>query len=434
LQLSFDKQQPPRKDTPMAKYKKRKRQTTTSVTPLQLGAAVPVVRQTLDDHVRQAIQEKLPELLELEVQEYLGRQRYEHQRPGVAKQYRNGYAQERCLTCGCGSIGVRVPRLRERYESHIVGRYQRMSGEVKATLPELYLHGLSTGDFSQCLHLLLGADAPLSGSTIVRLKKSWKHDYEQWRERKLDAEYLYVWVDGVYPKAGPVDERTALLVVIGLNRKGEKEVLAIEEGPKESADSWRDLLRQLKRCGVQWIGLVIADGIDAIWKALRDVFPPTRQQRCWIHKMRNVLDKVPQSAHDEVKGALDAIYRATAREKAFSAKERFIRLYRERFPKAVASLEEAGDRLFSYFDFPSLHWKSIKSTNVIESIFATVKLRTDATRRIRKQESATYLVFKLLVTAERRLNRIRGYKLVPETIDTCKAQRKLKQTPLRIAA
>jgi transposase-like protein len=415
----------------MAKYKKHRRQTTTNV---ELGKGRPVVRQTLDDHVRQAIQEKLPELLELEVQEYIGRQRYEHHRPDVAKQYRNGYAQERCITCGCGSIGVRVPRLREPYESHIVGRYQRMSGEVKATLPELYLHGLSTGDFSQCLHLLLGADAPLSDSTIVRLKKSWKQEYERWRERKLDAEYLYVWVDGVYPKAGPVDERTALLVVVGLNRKGEKELLAIEEGPRESADSWRDLLRQLKRRGVQWIGLVIADGIDGIWKALRDVFPLARQQRCWIHKMRNVLDKVPQSAHDEVKHALDAIYRATAREKALSATARFVRLYRERFPRAVASLEEAGERLFSYFEFPRLHWKSIQSTNVIESIFATVKLRTDATRRIRKQESATYLVFKLLVTAERRFNCIRGYRLVPETIDTLKAQVNLKQAPVRIAA
>lgn len=415
----------------MAKYKKRKRHTSTSA---QMREVIPMIRQTLDDHVRQAIREKLPELLELELQEYLGRQRYAHHHPGDAKQYRNGLAQERQITCGCGSIGVRVPRLREPYESRIVGRYQRMSDGVKATLPELYLHGLATGDFSQCLHLLLGADAPLSDATIVRLKKKWEQDYECWRERTLNADYLYVWVDGVYPKAGPVDERTALLVVVGLNRKGEKEILALEEGPRESAESWRDLLRQLKRRGVRWIGLVIADGIDAIWKALRDVFPQAGQQRCWIHKMRNVLDKVPQSAHDEVKRALDAIYRATSRARALKAKARFLHLYRERFPKAVASLEEAGDRLFSYFDFPQLHWKSIKSTNVIESIFATVKLRTDATRRIRKQESATYLVFKLLVTAERRLNRIRGYRLVPETIDTRKAQLKTKQTPLRIAA
>jgi putative transposase len=413
----------------MTKYKKQKRQTTRKPKKHETKS---VVHQTLDEHVRQAIAEKLPEILELELQEYLGRQRYEHHLPGVVKQYRNGYGQERFVSCGCGSIGLRIPRLREPYESQIVGRYQRMSDAVKATLPELYLHGLATGDFSQCMHMLLGADAPLSDSTIVRLKTRWKQDYEHWRERKLESDYLYVWVDGVYPKAGPMDERIALLVVVGLNRKGEKVLLAIEEGPRESADSWRELLRKLKRRGVQWIGMVIADGIEGIWKALRDVYPQARQQRCWVHKMRNVLDKVPQHAQEEVKHALRAIYRATSLEKALKAKGRFIRLFQNRFPKAVASLEEAGDRLFSYFTFPHLHWRSIKSTNVIESLFSTVKLRTDAARRIRKQESATYLVFKLLITAERRLNRIRGYKLVPETIDTFKDQ--MTHALLRIAA
>jgi transposase-like protein len=383
---------------------------------------MPEVRHTLDEHIRKAIQEKLPELLEEEIQGYLGRRWYEHHSEESPIHYRNGYGKERRVSTGCGTISLRVPRLREPYESKIVGRYQRMSDQVRATLPELYLHGLATGDFGQCLHFFLGEEAPLSDSTIVRLKETWKKEYSQWKRRQLHKEYLYVWIDGVYPKAGPQDDKMALLVAVGLNRRGEKEILAIEEGYRESSESWRDLLRDVKKRGVRWIGLLIADGIAGVWKALRDVYPHARQQRCWIHKMRNVLDKVPTHAQDEVREELRAMYYAHSRQEALRLKGEFLQKYRSLYPKAVESIEEAGDRLFTYFDFPRSHWPSIKSTNVIESIFSSVKLRTDATRRIRRRDSATYLVYKLLMVAERNLNRIRGFRVVAQLIDTLSNQ------------
>ena len=209
---------------------------------------------SLEDHIRNVFQEKLPQLLEEELQEYLGRAWYARRpEPENRKQYRNGYGKMRTVSCGVGDISLQVPRLREPWHSQIVGRYQRMSDTVRQTLPELYLHGLATGDFQQCLHALLGHDAPLSDSTIVRLKQQWSNEYDQWRRRPLEQDYLYIWVDGVYPKAGPKQENMALLVVVGANRRGEKELLALEEGYRESAESWRDLLRSMKRRGVCWI-------------------------------------------------------------------------------------------------------------------------------------------------------------------------------------
>lgn len=375
------------------------------------------VRQTLDEHLRQLIAAKLPELLEAEVEEYLGRERYEHHAKGEGKQYRNGLGKPRRLYCGLGCIPVRVPRLRERYESKIVTRYQRLSEEMRLLLPQLYAHGLATNDFAPCFEQLLGEDAPLSPNTIVRLKAQWQEEFKAWQQKPLEAEYLYAYVDGVYPKVGPKDEKMALLVAIGVNRLGEKHVLAILEGYRESMQSWRELFRQLKSRGVKWIGMVIADGVDSVRKALREVFPKSREQRCWVHKMRNVLDKVPNVAEAEVKAALQAMYNAQSREEALRLKVAFAAQYHERYPRAVASLEEAGDLLFTYFDFPKEHWKSIKTTNPLESMFSSVRLRTDAARRIPVAASGTHLVFKVLTHAETRLRRINGYKSVAETMD-----------------
>ena len=402
----------------MANSKKRNQSTSRKVSSPE---ATNTVSQSLDEFARQAIAEKLSEILEQEVQEYLGRCRYEHHGKGQEKHYRNGFGKQRHVTVGSGPIPVQVPRLRETYESKIIGRYQRVSDEVKQTLPELYAHGLATGDFSMSLDILLGDKAPLSETSIIRLKSEWKQEYQQWQKRELEEDYLYVWVDGVYPKAGPKDENMALLVVVGLNSRGHKEILAIEEGYRESIESWRDVFRCLKKRGIKWIGMVVADGIDSVWKAIRDVFPKAKKQRCWVHKMRNVVDKVPKHAHDEVLEDVRDIYYARSREQAMQLKQEFIEKYQSLYPRAVASLEEAGEMLFEYFDFPKTHWKSIKSTNVIESMFATVKLRTDAARRIPKRESATYLVFKVLTNAQQRFNRIQGYKLVSKTIEKFKA-------------
>lgn len=401
----------------MARYKKTEPQATTDDAP---------VVQTLNALILGHLSKLLPELVEHEINESLQRQRYEHHEPKAGKQYRNGHHKPRSLACGCGSFSFQLPRLREPFDSQIVKRYQRHTDEIAAVLPQLYLHGLATGDFRDALQALLGEHAPLSPASIVRLKQDWEHEYKAWKERPLQADYLYVWTDGVYPKAGPKDENMAVLVVVGLNRKGEKEILAIEEGYRESEETWRDIFRNLKQRGVRWIGLTIADGLDGLRRAARDVFPLAKHQRCFVHKMRNVLDKIPHELHDEVQKALQKIYNAGSRAQALGLKQTFVASYGQKYPKAVKSLNEAGDLLFSYFDFPEPHWKSIKSTNVIESMFAAVKLRTDAARRIRTRESALYLVFKLLTTQEQRLHKIRGYRRVAETIDAIKHSQHLK--------
>lgn len=406
----------------MKKYKKEQQQTTeTAKTSLSL----------LDELVLLGAQQMVERALEAEVTEYLGRKRYERQMKETEKHYRNGFARKRHLTASCGSFGIRVPRLREQYNSAIVDRYQRLSPQMAALIPELYLHGLASGDFQQCFRAFLGSEAPISETSILRQKQQWEQEYQAWKKRPLEQEYLYVWADGVYPKAGPKDEQMAVLVVIGLNRKGEKEILAIDEGYRESAESWREVFRDLKRRGLRWIGMMIADGVPGLWKALRDAFPTARRQRCWVHKMRNVLDKVPQTVYDEVLQALREIYHATSKDQALGLVEAFIAQYGHRYPKAVACLQESLDVLFSYFHFPRQHWKSIKSTNVIESLFSSVKLRTDAARRIPKRESALYLVFKLLLNQQHRLKKIHGYRLVSQTIDLAQS---IKNPKLRIAA
>lgn len=391
----------------------------------------PLVQMSLDQLVLAGAQQLIIQALHQEIDQYLGRKRYEHHSAGETKQYRNGYGKPRNLTAGCGSFQVQVPRLREPFESQIVDHYQRRTEQIERLFPQLYLHGLSTGDFQECFELILGPEAPLSAASIVRLKQHWQQEYEDWKKRPLEADYLYVWADGVYPEAGPKDEQMAVLVVIGLNSKGEKQVLAIEEGYRESAESWRGLLRDLKKRGVRWMGLVIGDGSLGLWAALRDVFPHTYRQRCWIHKMRNILDKVPQKIHDEVLEALRAIYYAGSKAEALKLKRAFVQRYGKAYPKAVASLQEAGNDLFTYFQFPKEHWKSIKSTNVIESMFSAVKLRTNAARRIPKRESALYLVFKLLMSRQQRLNKIHAYRLVSQIIEQLKP---VNQSKLRIAA
>jgi transposase-like protein len=301
-----------------------------------------------------------------------------------------------------------------------------MSEQMQHLMPQLYLHGLATGDFRQCFDAFVGPDAPLSPASIVRLKQTWQKDYEAWSKRSLEEDYLYAWADGVYPKAGPKRDTMAVLVVVGLNQHGQKEILSLVEGYRESADAWHDVLQDLKRRGVRWIGLMIGDGSLGLWNALRDVFPQAKRQRCFLHKMRNILDKVPASKHDEVLQALRNLYYAGSPEEAQKLVSLFRASYGKLYPKALASLDDVLHELFTYMQFPKQHWPSIKSTNVIESIFASVKLRTNAAKRIPSRESALYLVFKLLITQQQRFRKINAHNLVAETIDQTKLKSSLK--------
>jgi putative transposase len=400
----------------MKKYKKQ----TTVATQIAEN-----IQPSLDHLVLEGARRLIQQALQEEIQAVLGREYYEHHEPGELKRYRNGFGRQRKVVVGSGSIDLRVPRLREPFESQIVGRYQRMSEQMQRLIPQLYLHGLATGDFRQCFDAFVGPEAPLSSASIVRLKQSWQKDYELWSKRSLEEDYLYVWADGVYPKAGPKSDSMAVLVVVGLNRQGQKEILSLVEGYRESADSWRDVLRDLKRRGLKWIGLMIADGSLGLWNALRDIYPQAKRQRCFLHKMRNVLDKVPASKHDEVLQALRQLYYAGSPEEAQRLVSLFRLSYGKFYPKAVASLDSVLDELFTYMQFPKQHWPSIKSTNVIESIFASVKIRTNSAKRIPSRESALYLVFKLVTAQQQRFRKINAYKLVNETIN----QLKLKSTP-----
>jgi len=401
----------------MSKYKK----TDTGSSP---------VRTMLDQLILLGAQKMIEQGLEAEIQDHLGRQRYERKENDKNKQYRNGYSKERHITASIGSMAIRSPRLREPFESQILGRYQRLSDQMQTLVPDLYLHGLSSGDFQQCFQGILGPAAPLSQTSILRMKKDWEEEYQLWKKRRLEKEYLYVWADGVYPKAGPKDDSMAVLVLVGVRRSGEKEILALEEGYRESTESWSDLLRNIQKRGVEWIGMVIADGALGLWKALRNVFPTTKCQRCWIHKMRNVLDKVSARHEDEVRELLRQMYHSDSAKHTKELMAIFRQRYLKLYPKAVNCLEDDREMLLTYFQFPKRHWRSIKSTNVIESMFSTVKLRTNAARRIPRRDSALYLVFKLLTTLQTRLKKLHGYKLVALTID----QLKLKPSKLRLAA
>jgi transposase-like protein len=327
-------------------------------------------------------------------------------------------------------VRLQVPRLRQKYDSKIVGKYERLTPGLQELIPQLYMRGLSLGDFEQAYGWMWGQEAPLSEASILRLKSTWEEHYKDWKKQPLDREYLYVWADGIYPKGGAVDETLSVLAVVGVNRQGRKQLLALEEGYRESEESWTAVFRDLKHRGVRWIGMVIGDGIDGLWKGLRPTFPMALRQRCWVHKMRNVLDKVPKKAHDEVLEALREMYRAKSYDQALKFRAAFIRQYRLTYPKAVESLLEAGDALFTYMRFPKQQWVHLKTTNPIESLFATVRLRTRAARRMRTRMGTVCLVFQILRATEPRLRAVRSPQLVVGTIEELQS----KQSKLRKAA
>lgn len=403
----------------MAKYKKTNEEATAPI------------RSMLDQLILLGAQKMIEQGLEAEIEEYLGRKKYERHEGQSNRQYRNGYSKKRQISAPIGNMSIRHPRLREPFESQILGRYQRRSDQLQALVPELYLHGLSLGDFQQCFQGIFGDAAPLSATSVLRMKKEWEEEYQLWKNRRLEKEYLYVWADGVYPKAGPKDDSMAVLVLVGVNRRGEKEILALEEGYRESAESWCNLLRAIKKRGVEWIGMVIADGALGLWNALRNVFPTTKRQRCWVHKMRNVLDKVSARHEDDVRECLRQMYHSHSAAHTKALMKVFRQRYYTLYPKAVECLEDQHEMLLSYFQFPKKHWRSIKSTNVIESMFSTVKLRTNAARRIPRRDSALYLVFKLLTTLQTRLKKLHGYKLVAQVIDQLHPK---KHSKLRLVA
>jgi len=365
----------------------------------------------LEPFIRTKVQELVQELLEQEVAEHLGRQRYER-REGGQGGYRNGYGRPRQLAMQGGTISVRRPRVREldeEFVSRVLPLFKRHTREVGVMLPELYLHGLALGDFDLAIRGLLGEGAPLSPSSIDRLRSRWQQEFDQWRTRRLDdRELVYVWADGIYVKAGLEKEKAALLVLIGAMKDGTKEVLTVVPGYRESKESWLAVLRDLRDRGLCPPKLVVADGAAGIWGAVDEVWPLADNQRCWNHKIMNVLDRLPKQVQREAKKLLSSIPVAGSSAQAEKLRDAFAERFRARYPQAVTTLERDWDRMLTYYSYPAEHWKHLRTTNVVESPFATVRLRTDAARRFQKTANATAMIWKLLMVAEQRFRKLGG--------------------------
>jgi putative transposase len=365
----------------------------------------------LEEMVRVKVREFIQTLLEEEVTELLGRSKSERREADTSPVYRNGYGRRRRLTLGCGTISLRRPRVRgleERFKSRILPLFVRRTREVNVVLPQLYLHGLAEGDFDLALRGLLGEEAPISASTIARLKEGWQSEWEEWRRRSLAGMRLvYLWVDGVYIKAGLEKTKAALLVAIGALASGEKVVLAVEPGYRESTESWAELLRSLKGRGLNCPRLVVGDGNMGIWSALREVFPAAMEQRCWNHKIRNVLDKLPKRVQGNAKHELQAIVYAESRDEAEARRDEFVRrCCKEGHNRAAETLEQDWERMVTFFRFPREHWKNLRTTNIVESPFAALRLRTDAAKRYKKVATATAVVWKMLLVTEQRFRKL----------------------------
>ncbi len=347
---------------------------------------------TLDELAREGARRMLAVALEAEVAAYVERYRGERDEAGHALVVRNGKARPRRVTLGAGTVEVAAPRVndrrvvegtRQRFTSEILPPYMRRSPKVAEVLPVLYLRGLSTGDFQEALRALLGAEATagLSPSVISRLTGAWEEEYRAWRRRDLsDRDYVYVWVDGVHFRIRLEEDRLCALVVIGVRPDGTKELVAIEDGYRESTESWAALLRDLTRRGMRPPVLAVGDGALGFWAAARDVWPDTREQRCWVHRLANVLDKLPKRLQPKAKAHLREIMNAESRAAAQEEIERFREEYGAKYPKAVASLVRDQDQLLAFFDFPAEHWKHLRTTNPVESTFATVRLRQRVTK------------------------------------------------------
>jgi transposase-like protein len=377
----------------------------------------------LDEIAREGARRMLAQALESEVADYIARNQ-ERDDQGRAQVVRNGKAHPRKVTLGSGTIEVRAPRVddrreaedgsRRRFHSQILPPYMRRSPKVAEVLPILYLRGLSTGDFEEGLAALLGDEASgLSPTTITRLTAAWQADYEAFQKRDLsDRDYVYVWADGVHFRIRLEEDRLCALVMIGVRPDGTKELIAIEDGYRESTESWATLLRDLKRRGMRAPVLAVGDGALGFWKALRDVWPETCGQRCWVHRIANVLDKLPKRLHARAKAALHEIMRAETRNAAEEAIARFEQDYGAKYPKAVASLRRDEGLLLTFFDFPAEHWVHLRTANVIESPFATVRLRQRVTKGAGSRAKGLLMAFKLLAMAQRRWRRINAPGLV----------------------
>ena len=377
--------------------------------------------------------------LDAEVDAFLARYADVRDGDGHRAVVRNGHLPEREVQTGIGSVPVKQPRVRvrasadaevPRFTSKILPPYLRRTRSIEELIPWLYLKGISTNDYQEALAALLGPDAPgLSASSVVRLKKAWEDEYGDWRTRSLAGRrFVYLWADGIYFNVRLEEARSCILVVIGATAEGSKELLAVHDGVRESELSWRELLLDLKGRGMDVPpSLATGDGALGFWKALRQVFPETREQRCWVHKTANVLNYLPKRHQPEAKRRLHEIWMASTRAEAEVAFDTFLEVYKPKHPRAATCLDKDREVLLSFYDFPAEHWQHLRTTNPIESTFATVRLRTNKTKGCGSRLATLTMVFKLAQSAAKGWRRLTGSKLIADIIEGIQFKDGIKQ-------
>jgi len=399
-----------------------------STSALKIEEAGP---QDLLEHLaRKGARTALQAALEEEVDRFLQRFGQFRDLKGHRMAVRNGYLPERTILSGIGPLNIRQPRVDDRklreaeggekFSSAILPRFMRRMPSIEGLIPVLYLKGISTGDFSEALAAILGDGAKgLSASTITRLKEGWLEEHKRWSARSLeDKEYVYLWVDGIWVNVRLEEQRCCLLVIIGATREGKKELIAVSDGYRESKASWREMLLDLKARGLKLAGkLATGDGALGFWAAVDEVFPGVKHQRCWVHKTANVLDKLPRGVQSKAKRMLHDIYQAETKEQARKAYALFIARFKDKYPKAVECLQKDEETLFTFYDFPAAHWIHIRSTNPIESTFATVRLRTVKTKGCGSRDATLAMVFKLCQEAEKSWRTLDGAKWIPMVLE-----------------
>lgn len=393
--------------------------------------SIPVESTTdvLTDVLRQGAQKMLAQAVEAEVDDYLAAHADQRDEQGRRLVVRNGHKHERDIQSGIGPVKVRQPRVddrrrdengrRVRFTSGILPPYLRKTRSIEELIPWLYLKGVSTGDFSEALAALLGPEAPgLSASTVVRLKEVWQQELAAWNKRSLaEKRFVYFWVDGVYFNIRLEEERQCILVVMGATPEGDKELVAIQDGYRESEQSWKELLLDLKARGLtEGPKLAVGDGALGFWKALGQVFGSTREQRCWMHKTGNVLNKLPKGRQAKAKDMLHDIWMAATKAEADKAFDLFVATFEDKYPKAAECLAKDREVLLTFYDFPAAHWAHVRTTNPIESTFATVRLRTRRTKGCGSRIACLTMVYRLVQCAQQRWRALNGSKLLADVI------------------
>lgn len=386
----------------------------------------------LTEVLRTGARSLLVQAVEAEVADFLSQHADKITEDGRHRVVRHGHLPEREIMTGIGAVAVRQPRIRDRgapdgervrFMPSILPPYARRSRSLEVLIPILYLKGISTGDFEEALAALLGNGAPgLSASTIARLKDMWSDEHARWRTRDLAAKrYVYIWADGIHLQARLEDDAQCVLVIIGATPEGKKELIGFTDGIRESAQSWRELLLDLKQHGLSIVPeLAVADGALGFWKALAEVWPKTREQRCWVHKTANILNKLPKSQHAKAKSALQEIWMAETKRDAANAYEAFAEAYGIKYEKAVDCLRKDRDALLAFYDFPAEHWKHLRTSNPIESTFATVRHRTIRSKGCLSNKTALAMVFKLVEAAQKSWRRLDGHNQLPKLIQGVK--------------